>query len=268
MSSTIDPIAARNIAYAYGERLVLKRISFSVAARQFFIVIGPNGSGKSTLLRVLAGLLRPVAGRVELNGRSLSRYSRRQIARKVAYVPQSTVLSFPFTVQQVVLMGRAPHLGWPAIEGKADWQTAREAMAFTRTDHLAARRISEISGGEQQRVFLARALCQTPQILLLDEPTATLDLRHQLQIMDLLEHLIRERGLTVIMVSHDLNLAAMYAQRLLLMAAGTIAHIGTPESVLVQEQLEAVYRCPLLVSKSPAGAYPQIHLLPQRHANQ
>jgi iron complex transport system ATP-binding protein len=263
-----DPIVVRDIAYAYGERPVIKQVSFSVAAGQFFIVIGPNGSGKSTLLRMLAGMLHPVTGRVELNGRLLSRYSRRQIARKVAFVPQSTMLSFPFTVQQVVLMGRAPHLGWPAIEGKADWHAAREAMTYTGTDHLATRRISEISGGEQQRVFLARALCQTPQILLLDEPTAALDLRHQLQIMDLLEQLIRERGITVIMVSHDLNLAAIYARRLLLMAAGTIAHIGTPESVLLQEHLEAVYRCPLLVSKSPAGAYPQIHLLPQRHANQ
>jgi iron complex transport system ATP-binding protein len=268
MTDTVAPIAAHQLSFTYGQNPVLKDVSFSVPKGQFFIVIGPNGSGKSTLLRTLAGLLRPKTGHVTLMGRPLARHSRRQVARQVAFVPQSTTLSFPFTVQQVVLMGRAPHLGWPAIEGKSDWQAAGEAMVFTGTDHLADRRINQISGGEQQRVFLARALCQAPKVLLLDEPTAALDLRHQVHIMDLLEQLIRHLSLTVIMVSHDLNLAAMYAQRVLLMADGAIAHIGTPDMVLEQKRLESVYGCPLLVNRSPVGAYPQIHLLPGRHLNQ
>ena len=268
MTETTAPIAAHQISFTYGQGPVLKNVSFSVPEGQFFIVIGPNGSGKSTLLRVLAGLLRPKNGHVALMGRPLAQHSRRQIARRVAFVPQSTTLSFPFTVQQVVLMGRAPHLGWPAIEGKADWRAAHEAMVFTGTDHLANRRIGQISGGEQQRVFLARALCQAPKVLLLDEPTAALDLRHQVHIMDLLEQLIGNWGVTVIMVSHDLNLAAMYAQRVLLMADGAIAHLGAPDKVLQQKRLESVYGCALLVNRSPVGAYPQIQLLPGRHLNQ
>jgi len=258
-------VAVENLGHAFDGRTVLAELSFAVPAGCFFTIIGPNGSGKTTLLKLLVGLLRPQTGGIALLGRALHAHSARQLAQTMAYVPQSVPATFAFTVQQVVLMGRAPHLGLLGLEGAADLELARDAMRLADVAHLAGRRLDQLSGGEQQRVFIARAICQQPKILLLDEPTAALDLAHQVAVMDLMERLKREQGITIVMVSHDLNLAAMYADQILLLDQGRLAGLGPPAAVLDFALLEKVYGCPLLVDQSPLGDYPRVHLVPGRY---
>lgn len=248
----------------YGEAPIVRDISFHVTAGEFFIIIGPNGSGKTTLLKTLAGIDSPQSGSVTVFGRSIDRYPRKELAKTLAFVPQNMPLDFPYTVMQTVLMGRHPHLGVLGFEGEKDIQLARKAMVFAGVTHLAARTVDRLSGGERQRVFVARALCQEPRLLLLDEPTASLDLAHQVRVMDLMARLKRETGMTVVMVSHDVNLAAMYADRLLLLNSGRIAALGTPGQVITFETLESVYGCPLLVDESPLDRLPRITLVPSR----
>jgi iron complex transport system ATP-binding protein len=258
-------ISVQNLNHDFDGRPVLADVTFDVAAGGFFIIIGPNGSGKTTLLKLLVGLLPLKSGRVEVLSRDIRRYSARSLARRIAYVPQNVPVEFPFSVTQVVLMGRAPHLGLLGFEGEADLEMARDAMAITGVDHLADRRLDQLSGGERQRVFIARAICQQPRILLLDEPTAALDLSYQVRLMDLMERLKNEQQVTIVMVSHDLNMAAMYADRLLLLSQGRVAREGTPEQVIDFALLEKVYGCTLLVDESPLGRYPRVHLVPKRY---
>lgn len=259
-------IDIRRISHAYGEEHpVLTDLSFHVAAGEFFVVIGPNGSGKTTLLKALAGITPLQQGAVTLFGCGLERYSRNELARILSYVPQNMPLDFPFTVTQTVLMGRYPYLGVLGVEGPTDREIARQALEFAGISHLADRKMDQLSGGESQRVFIARALCQEPKLLILDEPTAALDLAHQARVMDLMERLKQEKGVTVLMVSHDVNLAAMYADRLLLLKAGQIASLGPPKQVMTYETLERVYGCPLLLDENPLGRLPRITLVPQRY---
>lgn len=257
-------VEASHIHFAYGEDPVLSDISFTVRRQDFFIIIGPNGSGKTTLLKLLSGILSGQQGALTLLGHPVDAYSRTQLARTVAMVPQITTVDFPFQVSELVLMGRAPHLGVLGLERKADLNVAREAMDFTGVSHLADRTVDELSGGELQRVAIARAICQRPRIMLLDEPTASLDLGHQIRVMDLMERLMAETRLTIVMVSHDVNLAAMYATRLLLLKAGEIISQGPPEEVLTYQTLEKAYDCPLLVDPSPLGNFKRITRVPQK----
>lgn len=251
-----------NIRYAFGSRPVIRNLSFSVAEGDFFIIIGPNGSGKTTLLKIFAGLLKPQKGQTQIWDRDVTDYKPKSLARTIAMVPQQLPLDFPFTVAESVLMGRAPYHGALGIEDKRDFAIAKQAMAFTEVEHLADRRLDQLSGGEQQRVFIARAICQEPQIMLLDEPTASLDLAHQVQVMDLMEKLKTEKGVTVIMVSHDVNIAAMYADQLLLLKDGQILSLGSPGEVLTFQNLEEAYGCRLLVDESPLDESPRVTLVP------
>lgn len=253
------------ITHAFDGRKVLDDLSIQVPAGSFTIIIGPNGSGKTTLLKLLVGLLPVQKGRIDFMSRPMREYTHRRLARQMAYVSQSAGVEFPFTVSQVVLMGRAPHLGILGLEGPEDLELARQAMEMTAVSHLAGRRLDQLSGGEQQRVFIARAICQQPRILLLDEPTAALDLAHQVRVMDLMETLKTQRRVTVVMVSHDLNLAAMYADQVLLLGRGKLARMGPPRQVLDFKLLEQIYGCPLLVDDSPLGDYPRVHLVPGRY---
>ncbi len=257
-------LVAEHIAFSYEDRIILENLSFSVEKKAFFMIIGPNGSGKTTLLKILAGLLKVKKGTLEIMGTPLKSYSRQSLARTLALVPQMAPIDFPFTVTELVLMGRSPHLGILALEGEADLELARSAMDFTGVLHLADRKMDHLSGGELQRVFIARAICQEPDIMLLDEPTASLDIAHQVRIMDLMEKLRKEKGLTVIMVSHDINLAAMYATCLLLLKEGKSAGIGPPQEVLTFKTLERIYECPLLVDESPLGGFKRITLVPNK----
>ncbi|HYG58533.1 MAG TPA: ABC transporter ATP-binding protein, partial [Symbiobacteriaceae bacterium] len=220
-----------------------------------------NGCGKSTLVKALSRCLRPMAGRVLLDGKDVVGLRSREIARKVAVVAQETTVEFDFTVEEVVAMGRLPHLARFRGETEQDRQVVREAMAATDTLHLAERLITSLSGGERQRVMVARALAQEPQLLILDEPTAHLDIAHQVELLDLTRRLNRERGLTVIAVLHDLNLAAQYAGRLLMMREGGRYAEGTPAEVVTEANVAAVYGSRVKVSNHPEEGTPHVILL-------
>lgn len=240
------PIEACGLAFSYGSHRVIDAVSLTLGHGEMVGVIGPNGSGKSTLLRLLTGVLPPSHGVVRLNGRPLTEYSRRAIGRTIAVVPQETLIEFPFSVTEVVLMGRSPHLGGFAFEGDRDLQVARAAMQRTGVLEFADRCIHELSGGERQRVILARALAQEAAVLLLDEPAAFLDIRHAVEIYDLLHDLQRE-GASILTVLHDLNLAALYCDRLALLKAGRLVQVGTPAEVITYRVLTEVYETEVYV---------------------
>ena len=257
-------IVVNKISLSYDKRKVLKELSFSVNKGEFFIILGPNGSGKTTLLKCILGILKPQDGNLKILDKSLHSYSRKELARTVAMVPQEIPTDCPFTVKEIVLTGRSPHLNLIGFEGENDLEIARQAMAFTGISHLAHRKLVELSAGERQRVIISRAICQEPRIILLDEPTASLDLAYQLNIMDLMEKLKEDKSMTVIMVSHDINLGAMYCDRLLLMKHGETISLGLPSEVLTFEKLEKAYGCVLLVDKHPAGDIPRVTLVPEK----
>ncbi len=234
-------LEAEAVSFAYGRRAVLRGVSLAVAPGELLGVIGPNGSGKTTLVRILAGVLAPAAGGVRLAGRALASYRRAELARRLAVVPQDATVEFPFTALEVVLMGRAPHLSAFGFPRARDLAIARAAMARLDVGGLEDRPLDRLSGGERQRVLLARALAQEPEVLLLDEPTTHLDLRHQTELHDVVNDLRRERGLTAVSVLHDLNLAAMYCDRVALLAGGGVAAIGPPAAVLTADGLRAAY---------------------------
>lgn len=238
----------------------LSGLSFEIARGEILGVIGPNSAGKTTLIRVLTKVLEPTGGEIFLEGRSLGSLTRWELARAVAVVPQEAPPTFPYTVEQLVLMGRYPHAPGRFFERPEDLAVAREAMAATEVLDLAPVALDSLSGGERQRAILARALAQDPRLLILDEPTAHLDLRYQAEVAGLLRRLNRERGVTILLVSHDLNLAAELSDRLLLLAEGHIARVGAPEQVLEESVLEAVYRCPVSVEKSRRGVRVQVRL--------
>lgn len=245
---------------------VLHDVSFQVQEGEVVGIVGPNGSGKTSLLKILARLAQPVQGGVNLFGRHLSSMVPAEVARVVGVIPQDTQQLFPFTVAETVVMGRFPHhprdrwgagFGW---EGAEDLRIAEEAMVTMDIVHLAHRSVTELSGGERQRTVIARALAQTPKVLLLDEPTAFLDLHHQVEIGSVLRRLKDERGMTVILVSHDLNLVSQYCDRLLLLADGQVVRLGSPEEVIEPEVLEQIYRCKVLVDRHPTSGVPRVTL--------
>jgi len=259
-------INVKNLSHSFGENLVLENISFQVPQRDFFIIIGPNGSGKTTLMKIISGILKPQNGRLEILNRSIDLYHRKSLAQTIAFVPQMLSADFPFTVFEMVLMGRSPYLGMLGLEQENDLKIANQAIAFTGLENLAHRKLDQLSGGEQQRVFIARAICQKPDIILLDEPTASLDLAYQVRIMDLMEQLKKEKGITVVMVSHDVNLAAMYADHLILLHKGQVVCQGLPDEVITYQTLEAAYGCTLLVDESPLGKSPRVTLVPRKYS--
>jgi iron complex transport system ATP-binding protein len=247
-------LEAAEVAFAYGTQPVLHDVTLAVAPGELVGLIGPNGSGKTTLVRLLAGVLTPAAGVVRLEGRPLAGWRRGELARRLAVVPQAAAVEFPFTALEVVLMGRAPHLPPLGFPRTHDLAVARAAMARLDVAWLESRPLDRLSGGERQRVLLARALAQEPQVLLLDEPTTHLDLRHQAELHDVVHELRRERGLAVLAVLHDLNLAGLYCDRLALLADRRIVAAGRPGEVLTAERLRAAYGADLWVGRGPLDA--------------
>lgn len=245
---------------------ILDDLSFQVYEGDVLGVVGPNGSGKTSLLKVLARLMTPQQGHIDLFGQDVASLAQREVARVVGVVPQDSQQLFPFTVAETVLMGRFPHrprdrwtdgFGW---ESREDVAIAEEAMRTMDVVHLARRAVTDLSGGERQRTMIARALAQTPKVLLLDEPTAFLDLQHQVEIGSVLRRLNEERGLTVVFVSHDLNLVSQYCDQILLLDQGRIVRIGVPYEVIQPETLETVYRCRVLVDRHPHTGLPRVTL--------
>jgi len=238
----------------------LTDVSFAIEPGEIFGVIGPNSAGKTTLLRLLTRVVAADRGEIRLAGRPIAPMAHAELARQVAVVPQDTPRPFPFTVEQLVLMGRYPHGPGRFFENDEDRALARAAMAATGVLDLADLPLEQLAGGERQRAMLARALAQQPQLLVLDEPTSHLDLRYQLQTAALLRQVNAEQGTTVLLVSHDLDLAAEVCDRLLLLEAGRIARIGPPKTVLQKDVLERVFRCPVAVDVNPTSGRPLVRV--------
>jgi iron complex transport system ATP-binding protein len=249
-------LAFRNVGFAYGRNPVFRDLDIEVEAGSMTAFLGPNGAGKTTLVRLGCAAARPGSGSIALFGSDLAELPARLRARLVAVVPQESEQTFDFTVGELVLLGRAPHLGLFGIETAHDREIAGEAMRSTEVEALAGRPFRALSGGEKQRVLLARALAQQPRLLLLDEPTAFLDLRHRLATYALLARLRRESGLTVVVVSHDLNLASRHCDRLVLLHRGAIAADGAPSDVLQPDTLRSVYEVEVEVHEDPASGRP------------
>ncbi|MEJ2691289.1 MAG: ABC transporter ATP-binding protein, partial [Deltaproteobacteria bacterium] len=260
----MNSLELNGISLSYGATRVVANVSFAVAAGEFFIILGPNGAGKSSLLKLIAGIEKADGGEIRVLGKPLSSYSTRDLAREIAMVAQQAPIDFPFSVAETVLMGRSPHLGLLGLEGEKDFAIAEEAMRFTEVTHLAQRRLDQLSGGERQRVMIARAICQEPKIILLDEPTTALDPAHQVRIMDLMERFRQEKTTTVLMVSHDLNLASMYADRLLLLKEGKVMVIGSPSEVITPDCIRKSYDCDLLIDDNPLGGVPRVVPIPAK----
>jgi len=231
----------RGVSFSYGADPLFEDLDFAVGAGDFLGLVGPNGSGKTTIVKLASRVLRSHSGRVLVRGEDIGSLRPRDLAHRVAVVPQESSVSFPYRVVEIVLMGRAPYHGPLAFEGAEDLEVAREVMALTDTARLADRYFFELSGGEKQMVVIARALAQEPEILLLDEPTAFLDIRHQIEIYELIRRLNREQGITVVSVMHDLNLASLYCERLMLLKQGSIVRTGRPEEVLTSTTVREVF---------------------------
>ncbi len=240
----------------------LHPIDLKIGEGEVFGIIGPNGSGKTTLLRAMAGLLVPDRGTVFVRGNPLSRKSPAARARTIAYVPQEAAPTFPFTVQEVVLMGRYPFLGWLGFEKSHDLEIARWALEVTETDHLKDRIMGDLSGGERQRVILAMALAQEPDIVLLDEPTSFLDIKHQVNVHRLLVRLRKERQLTVVSVLHDLTMASTWFDRLCLMADGRAKRVGPPAEVIQYQLIKDTYETEVYIDVNAVTGRPYIIPLP------
>ena len=238
----------------------LAGVSFAITAGEVFGVIGPNSAGKTTLLRLLTRVVRPKRGVVRLDGRPVGSLGHAELARQIAVVPQEAPRPFPFSVEQLVLMGRYPHAPSRFFESDEDRAQAVAAMDATGVLALAALPLEQLSGGERQRAMLARALAQQPRLLVLDEPTSHLDLHYQAEAAALLQRVNGEGGMTVLLVSHDLNLAGEVCDRLLLLSGGRVARVGAPADVLRRDVLEDVFRCAVVVDVNPMSGRPLVRV--------
>jgi iron complex transport system ATP-binding protein len=252
-----------SFAYSTGDNaapsFTLGATSFQASERQLVAILGPNASGKSTLLRMISGTIAPLSGRVELDGQETSRLDARTRAQRIAVVTQASALVYPALVGDFVLQGRHPYGRALRLANEDDVRIAQQALAQTGAEHLAGRRMNDLSGGERQRVILARALAQQPRLLLLDEPTLHLDLGAQVELLEQLRQLAAEHRYAVVLVTHELALAAEFADQVVLLQSGRCLRVGTPVEVYQQELLEQVFEAPLDVEISPEGR-PRVHL--------
>ncbi len=251
-----------NLSGGYYKEDVVKGLSLDVNQGDFLVIIGPNGSGKTTLLRLVTRILPLSRGDIFYKDENITQMNLKEFCRKVAFVSQEISTGFSFTVMELVLMGRIPHLKRLQFETKRDIEIAEEKLGLTDTLSLKDKRIDELSAGERQRVVIARALAQEPELLFLDEPTAHLDIGHQVQALDLLKKLNRKNNLTIVMILHDLNLASAYANRIALLDGGIIFKEGKPEEVLTYQNIEKVYKTLVLVNNNPITGKPNVVLDP------
>ena len=254
-------IQTENLTFAYKDKPVLDGVSLSVERGEMVGILGPNGSGKTTLLKIFSAVLKG-RGEVKVNNRSIETYRKRELSRLFAMVPQESQILFPYTVAEIVLMGRASYHSPLALEGRKDLEVARASMELTDSLPFSDRYLHELSGGEKQRVIIARALAQEPEILLLDEPSAFLDLKHQVQVFELMRRLNRERSLTIVAALHDLNLAAIFFPRLVMLRDGRIYRDGSPKEVLTAGTIEEIYGIRVRVEPDPSGDKPQLFICP------
>ena len=246
-------LKVKNVEFGYNSTLVLEGISMDLDRSEIIGIVGPNGAGKSTLIRCIDRILTPGGGTILLDETDISTLSRMEIARKMGYVPQTTTRVFPATVFDTVLMGRRPHLGWKSSEEDVD--KVLEILELLGIMEFAMRDFNEISGGQQQKVLIARALAQEADILLLDEPTSNLDIRHQLEVMEIMTNIVHKKGISAVMAIHDLNLASRYTSRILMMNGGRIFAAGDPESVLTTENIRRAYGVEAMVKSDGERPY-------------
>lgn len=249
-------IEAQNLSIAYGSRLIVPDLSITLHAGEITALLGPNGSGKSTVLRALARLLQPSQGVIYINGRNILQQSTRELARQLAMLPQSAETPGGITVRDLVAYGRYPHQSLLGGLSQKDWAAIDWALNITGLEPLAERVVDTLSGGERQRAWIAMALAQQTQILLLDEPTTFLDIRHQLEILSLVRNLNRTHGLTVGWVLHDLNQAAAYSDRLILLSQGQVVTSGTPQEVMTAHTIRRVFGVEMTVIPHPVTGSP------------
>ena len=234
-------IDVKNLSFSYTEQEVLRDLSFSVTEGRFLAIAGPNGAGKSTLLNLLAGLTRTRCGGIDIDGRSIRSYATDELAKKIALVAQEFIPTFGFTVTETVMMARTPYFGAMGFETETDRQIVTEALVLTDTAEFADRQLANLSGGERQRVFIARAVAQDTPVLLLDEPTSFLDLRHQVGVYDLLKRMQTQKNKTIVSITHDINLATQYCDEVLLLANDGNYHTGGAGEVFTPQNLEKVF---------------------------
>lgn len=243
-------LRVESLSFAYGKRTILSDVSFALDQGQWLTIVGPNGAGKTTLLRCLLGLLRPERGEVTVAGRSLAAMSPRDIARLMALLPQQAEMPFGFSVREIVAMGRTPHLGRFQPMTTQDHELVDQALRDTETTDLADRPVTALSGGETQRVFLARAFAQNTPLLILDEPTTNLDLFHERTLLDQV-HARQQKDTAILAVLHDLNLAARYSDLILVLSAGRVVAIGPPQTILTTERIQSVFRVETKIWQDP-----------------
>lgn len=247
-----------HVATGYGEKEVIKDVNMTVEEGDFVALIGSNGTGKSTLIKCVSGLLPLKRGEIEICGKSLSSMSNKERARLVAVVPQSYYVEYDFKVEDIVMMGRNPYLSFRERESTKDYDIVKEAMEMTNTEVFRGRSYNALSGGEKQRVILARAIAQQPQIILLDEPTSALDLHHQIEVMELIAKLNREDNITIMAVLHDINLASRFCRRVVMLKEGVVVADGTPTEVVNKDNMEELYQMKLLLRQNPLFEKPEI----------
>jgi iron complex transport system ATP-binding protein len=257
-------LKASSASAVYGETRALNDVSLELREGEFAGLVGPNGSGKTTLIRVLSGVTGPSSGEVTLDGKRVRQIPARELARSVAVIPQQVDSAFRFSVLETVLMGRYAHLGRLRLETERDYEVARRCLQQTGMLDLAGRDIVQLSGGERQRAFIARALAQETRLLLLDEPTAHLDLRHQVELMNLIAELNRQEGLGILVALHDVNLAARYCRRLLLLHEGTAVAQGAPRDVITERNLQLAYGTRVRIAEDGESGAPQVTILSEK----
>jgi iron complex transport system ATP-binding protein len=251
-------LSLAQISFSYRTQRVLQDITLEIPRQSLLALIGPNGGGKTTLLRVMSKALKPQQGTVLLDDRPLESYSARSLARKLAVISSEQHFEFPFSVADVVAMGRFPHLNRLERMSDKDWEIVHDAMEKTAVIDFRNRSISQLSSGEKQRVLIARAIAQQPAILMLDEPNAHLDINHQIAVFNLLRALNRQHHMTVIVVLHDLSAAAAFCETMMLLHRGQVVRIGTPGEVITRELIQQTYGAEVTVFPSPVGGSPQI----------
>ncbi|MCI0421291.1 MAG: ABC transporter ATP-binding protein [Acidobacteria bacterium] len=257
-------IFLEQIRFSYRSQLVLQDVSLEIPRQSFLALIGPNGGGKTTLLRLMSKVLRPLQGSILLEGQPIEGFTARELALKLAVISSEQHFEFPFSVADVVAMGRFPHLNRLERMSARDWQSVDDAMERTSVSHFRDRPISQLSSGEKQRVLIARAIAQEPSILMLDEPNAHLDINHQITIFNLLRALNRQHQMTVVVVLHDLSAAAAFCETVALLHQGRIVRMGKPEEVVTAELIQQTYGAEVAVFPSPRGGCPLVAFGPAR----
>lgn len=259
--SVVDfPIIVDKLVFSYGYKEILKGISVKFEKNKFYSIIGPNGCGKTTLLKNITRNLEAEGNFIVIDSKDLKSMKSKEIARKLAFVPQNTNIDFEFTAMDVVIMGRSPYLRLFQNEKEEDMEIVRRSMEVTKTWHLRDVNINEISGGERQRVIIARALAQQTGIMLLDEPISMLDIHHQIELMDTVKKLVKEEGITVVAVLHDLNIASQYSDEIIILNGGQVFAKGTAAEVITENNILEVYGLSVQVIKNPITGKP--HVIP------